>query len=424
MTTTVALSPLGRLQFSNNGVPLSGGLLFTYANLTQNKQTTYQDGQAATPNVNPIVLDSNGSCSCWLDISKIYTMVLSPSTDTDPPTNPFWTQNYVQSVAGGVPLLVGLGGTGRTDGVGLILECGQLSNIGNVFTGTSNPVPAALSFAQMYLVSVGVTNTGAAQFNVNGFGAAPVLINGQAMTGGELQPNTPYFFAWDGVEFNAMPIGVGIAGQYVGLTLYAGTVGGSANALTLTITGAPFTKYVKGQRIIFQATQQNTGATTINVNGVGNVTCQYGGFACTGGEIGYNSTLMYGQWIEAFYDGTYFQLNKAFAANNGVGSALSGLYVNGWSNFGGSDQVGMYFKDAMGFVHLTGVITGGSVPSNICTLPSGKGLWPNALIGFSCLANNAPGGFTVSAAGVIAATSGSGTGFGLDGATWYGNPSS
>jgi len=421
---TVQPAPNSILQFQINGVPISGGKLFTYQNLTQTKQNTYTDYTAGTPNANPILLDFNGTCTCWLDISKVYTFVLSPSTDTDPPTNPYYTENGITAVAGGIPVPVAIGGTGRTDGVGLILNCGLASAVGNVYSATSNPAPAALTVGQTYLMSVGATNTGASQFNVNGFGNAAITMDqNNALSGGELQPGTPYLLTWDGVEFNAQPVGSGIYGQFGGLTMLCGSVSGT-NTITMTVVGALLTRYTKGQRFIFQATAQNTGATTININGVGAVTCQYGGFACTGGEIGYNSTLSYGQWIEALYDGTDFQLSKAFALNNGVGTALTAYYKNSWTDFGGSDQPGFFYKDALGFVHLTGVIAGGTPPSIAAKLPSGQGLYPNKLIGFPSLSNNLFGGFTVDTSGNIAVTVGSGTSFGLDGATWYGNPAS
>ena len=92
MTTYVA-SPPAKLQFFVPGTttPLSGGLLFTYANETTTKQTTYSSASTGTPNTNPIILDANGECVCMLDATLLYTFTLSPSNDTDPPTNPYWT---------------------------------------------------------------------------------------------------------------------------------------------------------------------------------------------------------------------------------------------------------------------------------------------------------------------------------------------
>lgn len=96
------LSPLPIQKFfDNNGRPLVGGLLFTYESGTTTKLATYSD-EAGTPNTNPIVLDYRGECSVWLDITKTYKFVLSPSNDTDPPTKPIWS---VDNIAGAITIL-------------------------------------------------------------------------------------------------------------------------------------------------------------------------------------------------------------------------------------------------------------------------------------------------------------------------------
>ena len=55
-------------EFDNNGDPLNGGLLYTYVAGTTTPLDTYTDSTLATPNANPIVLDSAGR----------YAMFLSP----------------------------------------------------------------------------------------------------------------------------------------------------------------------------------------------------------------------------------------------------------------------------------------------------------------------------------------------------------
>src|SRR4051794_2110069 len=62
------LSPLPVQKFfTNNGNPLVGGLLFTYAAGTTTKIATYQDSAGGASNTNPIVLDFRGECRLWLD---------------------------------------------------------------------------------------------------------------------------------------------------------------------------------------------------------------------------------------------------------------------------------------------------------------------------------------------------------------------
>ena len=59
----VNLSLLGGVAaqfFDNNGVPLSGGFLYTYAAGTSTPQTTYTSSSGSIAQANPMVLDSSG----------------------------------------------------------------------------------------------------------------------------------------------------------------------------------------------------------------------------------------------------------------------------------------------------------------------------------------------------------------------------
>lgn len=101
------------------------------------------------------------------------------------------------------------------------------------------------------------------------------------------------------------------------------TSGGSANAQTLTYTVAP-TAYVAGDRYTFKVGPglTNTGATSLNVNGLGAVSVAYIGNALVGGE------LRAGQIVDVVHDGTNFQLVRpmrpaadGFTPNNPTGVA-------------------------------------------------------------------------------------------------------
>lgn len=70
--------------FDNNGVPLSGGLLYTYAAGTSTPQTTYTTNLGNVANSNPIVLDAYGRPpnEIWLTEGQAYKFVLQDSTGT------------------------------------------------------------------------------------------------------------------------------------------------------------------------------------------------------------------------------------------------------------------------------------------------------------------------------------------------------
>jgi hypothetical protein len=82
----VYLSPVGGVAaqfFTNNGVILSGGKLYTYAAGTTTPQATYTSSSGSTYHTNPIILDSSGrvpSGEIWLSTSP-YKFVLNTSAD-------------------------------------------------------------------------------------------------------------------------------------------------------------------------------------------------------------------------------------------------------------------------------------------------------------------------------------------------------
>jgi hypothetical protein len=83
----VSLSLLGGAGaqfFTNNGVPLAGGLIYTYAAGTTTPVATYTSSSGATPHANPIVLDSGGrvaSGEIWLTTTTVYKFVLKTSAN-------------------------------------------------------------------------------------------------------------------------------------------------------------------------------------------------------------------------------------------------------------------------------------------------------------------------------------------------------
>jgi hypothetical protein len=84
---SVFLSPVGGAGaqfFDNNGNPLTGGKLYTYAAGTTTPQVTYTSSAGNVAHTNPIVLDAAGrvpgSSEVWLQFAP-YKFVLKTSTD-------------------------------------------------------------------------------------------------------------------------------------------------------------------------------------------------------------------------------------------------------------------------------------------------------------------------------------------------------
>jgi hypothetical protein len=180
--------------------------------------------------------------------------------------------------------------------------------------------------------------------------------------------------------------------QQLAMTLSASTFCGvsasAANAQTLTPSIAP-TAYLAGAAFRFIATYSNTGATTLNISGLGAVAVYKktpaGPVALTGGEI------VAGNEISVVYDGTHFQLSESLTSSDWCGtsggsanaqtltpaSALE-AYVTGQSfrflagftntgaatmNISGLGAVNIFAKSATGPVALLGgeIVAGNEV---------------------------------------------------------------
>lgn len=118
----VFLSPVGGAGaqfFDNNGNPLTGGKLHTYASGTTTPQATYTSIAGSTFHTNPIVLDAagrvSGSSEIWLADNQIYKFVLKDSNDVLLAT---WDNIWGIGAAGGIavqiPIVYNSTGTGST----------------------------------------------------------------------------------------------------------------------------------------------------------------------------------------------------------------------------------------------------------------------------------------------------------------------
>ena len=94
---SVNLSPIGNGQqfFDNNGVPLAGGLLYTYAAGSSTPLSSFTDNAGAIANTNPIVLNSAGRppSEIWLTYGSAYKFLLADSSN-----NMIWTLDNISGI--------------------------------------------------------------------------------------------------------------------------------------------------------------------------------------------------------------------------------------------------------------------------------------------------------------------------------------
>jgi hypothetical protein len=116
----VALSSLagaGWQFFGNNGLPLAGGKLFTYAAGTTTPLATYTSSSGATPHANPIILDSAGRVpnEVWLTSSASYKFTLKTAANVE-----IWTKDNVPGIADSADLAAFIASLASSSGASLI----------------------------------------------------------------------------------------------------------------------------------------------------------------------------------------------------------------------------------------------------------------------------------------------------------------
>lgn len=266
------LSPLPIQKFfGNNGRPLDGGLLFTYAAGTSNKIATYTDSTGGASNTNPIVLDFRGECRLWIDPMLAYKFVLAPRGDTDPPGDPIWTVDNITA------------GPAQQDNAAN--DTGSVNNIALSIPQISSPV----AFTRI-VFRAAHTNTGPVTITING-GTSKALTwqNIGAFAGGEIQANGIYEAIYDGAQW-----------QLQGPALQPPQMRTAAE-ISAGITPIDFTRPELDIRRYGAVGDDSTDCTTAiqdaldvaRIGGGGTVTCGYGeSYRITGKlRIGSGTTL-------------------------------------------------------------------------------------------------------------------------------------
>ena len=67
--------------WAEDGTPLAAGKVYTYVTGTSTPATTYTNGGGATPNANPVILDSNGEADIWGAPATSYRILIKTSAD-------------------------------------------------------------------------------------------------------------------------------------------------------------------------------------------------------------------------------------------------------------------------------------------------------------------------------------------------------
>lgn len=174
---TAGLLPVPKARFFDlNGLPLAGGLVYTYQAGTTTPLATYTDSTAMTANTNPVVLDSSGYANIWL--VGLYKIQLTDSNNVQQ-----WIEDNISGSGSGSNYYVDSGGA-------------------NAYVISPSPASSGYVAGQEYDVKISAGNTGASTLNVNGLGVKNITYaDGSALASGAMPTGSVVRLIYDGTEF-------------------------------------------------------------------------------------------------------------------------------------------------------------------------------------------------------------------------------
>lgn len=208
---------------------------------------------------------------------------------------------------GGFKLINGAAGVSSTD-FAILSQIQGSSFSYAVATGSAGNfivalTPPATSYTSGMVVRFqsNQSTTGATTINVNGLGVINIKKNTNLATqSGDLLTNQLVTLVYDGTNFQIVSPLNGTLTQN-GLSIFAADTG-SANVYAVALSPV-IVAYTTGQVVNFQATNTNTGASTLNVNSLGAIAIKKSQAAAL-----VANDIIASQIVSVIYDGTNFQL--------------------------------------------------------------------------------------------------------------------
>lgn len=228
---------------------------------------------------------------------------------------------------------------------------------------TLDPVPTAYETGREYEFKADVANTGAASLNVNGLGAKTIKKLGNLdLNDNDILAGQVVRCQYDGT--NMQMVSQVSGGIPVSQTYASSTTGNDTYAITLS--PAP-TAYEIGRTYMFKADVANTGAASLNVNGLGAKTIKKN----SSSDLSDNDILA-GAIISCVYDGTNMQIVGGIAGYSifVTGTAGEALSINNLVYLKSSDNKwykGVDGTDSWNVSHI--VYTGAALNGTAVLVP-------------------------------------------------------
>jgi hypothetical protein len=175
------------------------------------------------------------------------------------------------------------------------------SGTANTYVITPSPAITSYVVGQQFTFSPGSSNTTACTLNVSGLGAKPIKKDYNADPApGDLTQNQMITVVYDGTNFQMVNAAHGLLTQNLS-AIYAADGGGS-DSYSITLVPS-IASYSTGLMINFKANTANTGAASLNINGLGAKTIVKDGSLTLN-----NNDIKASQIVQVIYDGTNFQM--------------------------------------------------------------------------------------------------------------------
>lgn len=298
--------------FTDQGVVLAGGKIYTYTAGTSTPVATYTDSTLVTPNANPIILNSAGRLpnEIWIPAGTSVKLVFT-DTSGNPIGPTFDNVPGMNDVAAQTIFWAG-SSTGTANAVILSLTSG----------------PSAYVNGQQFNFMASNTNTGAANVNVNNLGPIQITKNaGSPLVGGEIVTGQEYSLTYFNGAFNLDALAP--------LTAFRTDVA-SAATIDCSTVGARYVR-VTGTTAISAITLANGTSVDILVGSSGLVFTSGANLILFGANLTCNA----GDTLTFFGEASgVVRLTKyAPATGNNVGRLLRINYLTSSGNFSkGSDS--------------------------------------------------------------------------------------
>ena len=215
-----AFAGAGAQFFDDNGSPLVGGKLYSYAAGTSTLLTTYTTSAGTVANTNPIILNAGGRTpnEIWQATGVLLKFVLYNSV------------NELIGTYDGIPSI--------NDPFGINSQLTSVAGT-NSITATATPTLTAYATGAIYSFIAANTNSGAATLSIDGLTATSITKNGSvALSAGDIQSGKMMLVEYDGTTFqlvNNIVYGGSITnGNIVSLTTPLSASNGGTGLATLT----------------------------------------------------------------------------------------------------------------------------------------------------------------------------------------------